>query len=90
MTVDQDTLEGQLGLDLARACAELGAARTARSARDDTINRQAVVRCQARADALLDMHLAVARPRTSLIGSRLGTSGRPAAEEMTCTRGRQL
>jgi hypothetical protein len=82
MTVVQDTLQEQLSRDLASACTELAAARTARCARDDTTNRQAVVRCQAQADALLDMYLdmypALARPGPppSAVGS-----GRPGGRQ---------
>jgi hypothetical protein len=59
MTVVQDTLEDQLGLDLAAARTELADARMALRIRDDLSNREAVVRCRAQADTLLDMYLAL-------------------------------
>ena len=66
MTIVQDHLVDQIGVDFAEACAELTRARLRRQEKDSSANRSAVVECHARIDVVLDLFL------------EMGRAGRPA------------
>ena len=65
MTIVQDHLVDQIGVDFAEACAELTRARLRRQEKDSRANRAAVAECHARIDVVLDLFLetrSVGRP----------------------------
>ena len=57
MTIVQDTLAGEVLLDLSGARSELGEALRQQAERDSAENRAVVAECHARIDALLDLFL---------------------------------
>jgi hypothetical protein len=72
MTIPQDTLGGEILLDLSGVFVQLAEARRHQAQRDCAVNRAAAAECRARIDALLDLLLETS-PTCS------GTSAPPAA-----------
>ena len=75
MTMVQDHLIDQIGVDFAEACLELTRARLRREQKDTRANRAAVAECHARIDVVLDLFLetrCVGRPADA--GRQQGTA----------------
>ena len=82
MTIVQDHLVDQIGVDFAEACAELTRARLRRQQKDDNANRAAVAECHARIDVVLDLFLetrCVGRPADAGPHQELAPEAVPSA-----------
>jgi hypothetical protein len=79
MTILQDTLGGEILLDLSGVCVQLAEARRHQAERDCAVNRAAVAECRARIDALLDLLLET-WPSCGGISAPPAAGARPGAE----------
>jgi hypothetical protein len=79
MTVLQDTLEGEVLLDLSEVSVQLAEARRHQEERDCAANRAAVAECRAQLDALLDLLLETS-PSCRETGLPPAAGARPGAD----------